>query len=339
MPLYNISQLSKEQVEYDFIIIGENENSVLFRNSLINRGILPNKILDWGILKEFLCENNIEVLKKRKTNYEGLVCGMSHSYWGVLTYRLCLPFFKLSLPALDLYYIEKQLNEVLNENYFKNKLKHEDCLKCIVLEMPYYYFNYDLSMNKAHMRRQLVIADYFDDFHNYGNQKEERDIISEYYIWKELFYKRMRCTEQFCLYDRLDRKGCITETMKTEVENNLSHVWRSEHIETIRENINIFNRILSKIEWFDKSIKIVINVMPQSKYLEEYHPKEIDSTRCFFYNVVQEYSERIQNDVYLWDDFDLYYENDSMFLDCIHLNSMGAISYTDYLSNMIKEIV
>lgn len=338
-PLFSIKDIVTMKVDFDYIILASGSQDSLFKTKLIRGGVYEERILEWTILREFMFENNMVLYKKRRMNYEGMVFGMSHSYWGLFTYRLSKPFFKFSAPAMDLFFINKQLQEVINENYLgKSDGAYRSNLKYIILEFPYYYFNYDMSRNKTHMRRQMILADYFGDTHNFGETVEDQKIIVQYYVWKEMFYDRLKYNSSYCYSDHILRNGNITQDMINTAKTSISHVWDKEHKETIEENIDIFNNMIKLINNFDKKIKIIILVMPQSKYDSLFHFDEVEKTRHYFLTTINEIMSKYDNPYFVWDLYKDYFEKENLFLDCIHLNSAGADFFSTQLEEKLKKI-
>ena len=69
--------------------------------------------------------------------------------------------------------------------------------------------------------------------------------------------------------------------MIDEQKSKLSHVWTVEHEKTVYENIELFEEIVKIINNFDSGIKIIICIMPQSKYLEKFHKNYISPATFF----------------------------------------------------------
>ena len=342
-PVISIEQIRKGGADnnelFDNIIVAETPESEHIVHKLICAGIEPDKILDWRIGKNFMFENNIVCLKQRNIFYEGLIFGMSYSYWGLFTLDLDKNFFKLSAPAMDLYYINKQLQEILNENYtgFPDRTNSfRSMLKYIVLEMPYYMFNYDLSQNKVHMRKQLILADYFCDYHNYDIiDNENRKYLEQFTLWKDMFFERLKYNDSYCYFDHIVRHGSITEEMKKKCKDEISHVWTKRHEETIRENRYVFSKIVKLIHDFDSNIKLIVLVMPQSKYEYANHAEKIEQTKIEFESTITDIMDQYNMKYYYFDFFKHFFDEDKMFLDLIHLNSHGA----DVFSKMFDQIL
>ncbi len=280
-------------------------------------------------------ENNTLYFNESKVNYNGLIFGMSYSYWGLFTCRLKEPFFKFSQPALDMFYVNKQIKNAISRETDVVSPRN-DAIKYIVFDFPYYFFNYDLSLSKTIMRQQLIIADYFNAFHNFGNNNEELRIIEEFKVWKSMFYESLR-PKKF-IYNDVGKYGEITDEMIDEQKSKISHVWTVEHEKTVYENIELFEEIVKIINNFDSGIKIIICIMPQSKYLEKFHKNYISKKRDFFISIVNRILGKYSNPFYIWDYFREFYDNDELFRDCIHLNPRGGRIFSDKFSKRIDEL-
>ena len=246
------------------------------------------------------------------------------------------------MPALDLYYINKQLQEIINENYLgqskSDSSNHRSNLRYVILDMPYYMFNYDLSMNRVHMINQLILADYFDDYHNFTTKANEK-VLKQFSLWKEMIYDGIKYNSSYCYNDHIVRNGSITEEMKNACKNKISHVYSKPHPNTINENEKIFVNMMKLIKFFDKDIKVIILIMPQSKYEYMYHQKLIDSMAKDFHSVVSYICERMKINYEILDLYKEYFGKDEMFLDLIHLNSKGAKIFSNRLESLLKNSI
>lgn len=336
MPLYSILDVFENKVEFDYIFLGERQESELFKQRLLLGGVNGEKIIEWKKFKDFLYENNSLFFNESKVNYNGLIFGMSYSYWGLFTHKLKLPFFKFSEPSLDMFYINKQLkNAIHRETDVVNG--RSDSIQYIVFDFPYYIFNYDLSLCKTPMRRQMIIADFFNDFHHFGNTDEELQMIEEFKVWKYMFYESLK-PKKFIYNDFVAKHGQITEEMIDELKNNISHVWAVKREKTIQENIELFEEIVRIINDFNAKIKIIICVIPQSMYLEKYHQECITEKEAFFISTVSRVLNKYSNPFYVWDYFREFYDNDELFRDCIHLNAGGGKAFSEIFSKRLEEI-
>lgn len=327
----------------DYIIVPEVPESDTVIKKILECGIKRNRILDWRVAKDFLFENNILCMKQSQVQYEGLILGMSYSYWGLFTKNLEKNFFKLSMPAMDLFYMNKQLQEVLNENYLGKAEKNFTSvsgLKYIILEMPYYMFNYDLSQNKVHIRKQMILADYFQDYHHFDKTDQENlKILEQFNLWKDMFYQGERYNESYCYFDHIVRNGNISDEMKERSKGIISHVWAKRHEQTIEENIEIFGRMIKCINDFDSNIKIVILVMPQSKYEYISHKELIEDTKHEFEAIIQRAMQQYNVSYHYCDYFKEYFDNDEYMLDLIHLNGLGADHFSRKFDELLKKEV
>ena len=82
---------------------------------------------------------------KRMSGYDGYYFGMSHSQLAFLPWLMDISFINCSRGSTDLFFYYQML-----KHYLQSDRAHFTSAKYFVFEMPYYFFNWDLSKAKKH---------------------------------------------------------------------------------------------------------------------------------------------------------------------------------------------
>lgn len=271
--------------------------------------------------------NHVTALQNINIDFSGLILGMSHSYLGTFTNLFSEPVYKLSWNSADLHFMYRTIQQVLNDSYVDRQK-----LKVVLIEMPYYIFNYDYSLNGLNYQKGLTFWDTWNDYHHL---LESRGIELEHYrLYLEMFGESEKCNSTFCYTDDISNIGTIGGAELDNLKRKLPHVWRENHDKTIEENIVFFRAIIAMVLAYSRKIKIIICVFPQSRYFEDLYSDKVSEKKELFYSLVETY---IRNDgVEVWDDFSLYYGQDKLFRDPTHLNKYGASLYTKILDDRLS---
>lgn len=332
LPFYEINEV--KNVEFDYLIIlarTQADNDKKYR-ACLDIGIPPTKMLPmfyWGgVRKDVPFCNHIEVLKSFDKKFEGYIFGMSYTLLGLYTHCLSAAFYKLSWWSADIHFMYKTSQMILNDKYTdKSRLKY------IIIDIPYYTFNYDFSRNGLNFRKGLKFWEYFNDNHNLCSVKQHEISLLEYQLYMDMFGRKKESGLAFL--DDITRTGRITSEMIEQQKNHLSHVWKCEHKQTIIENRRLFSSWISNLKVFNPGLKIIILVTPHSKYIEKYWPESINKCKELFYEIINDTQKTF--DFFVWDYFNVFYSDDKYFLDIMHLNSTGAAEFSKIVEKRLKE--
>lgn len=255
---------------------------------------------------------------KNNTKYDTYLLGMSHSVNGIIEALLPGNTYKFSAPSMDLYYQRLVLRE-LEE---KGALSH---CKRILLEMPYYIFNYDASKCKNVMPLRLAEYGYFGDYHHYQGPKYEttEEAISS----PSLLYRGILRKPYVSLRLALSKKDLHswTEEELCEIKALTPHVWYKDYPDTVNENKEIWEEIRTIAA--RNEITITVLVLPFHPCFLKYHGTVIDEKRLQF--------EGICGDIQMLNYLDSFADGPGCFDDECHLNLAGAYAFTKRLKKDI----
>lgn len=154
--LYTESEPLREN-EYILIAIEESRTVDKIVNVICEHNISLDRVLLYSDFKRIRIEEmqGMEDFVHGKDSYETVVFGMSHAKDGIFAECFDESLIKLAIPSIDLYYIKKMV-EVLLE-----RRKLNECKK-VIFELPYYIFNWDVSksskvLEKIQIDRKSVV--------------------------------------------------------------------------------------------------------------------------------------------------------------------------------------
>lgn len=284
-------------------------------------------------------------------SYEGIILGLSHSQMGILPDAMNKPFANLSVSSQDLYYDLKVLEHCI-ANY-PEKIRH---LNYIMIDMlDYSYFNYDISLGRiAYSYYFWRNNGFILDGHNFARNKnfpfsfDEMiiDISQKYYEGTDinsiqLYGKLFNDAHKYSGY-----KDYISDYEKNYLRTNIitdedianfalkSSIVQTVHEDTIKENIDIFYRLLETIYKLNPDMKVLLLIIP--RYIE-IQKKTIDAYcrwKDMFYEQIIEANRQYPFTFLDLNDHEiatkrLYYH------DLCHLNHFGAMKLTAYLNELL----
>ncbi|MCM1235104.1 MAG: hypothetical protein NC489_33815, partial [Ruminococcus flavefaciens] len=153
--------------EYDFILLTAQSSGTQadIRRVLSVYGVPPEKIIRpvlFGAGSKI--KINSDVIDNINRNYKGepnLIFGLSYSYFGINERDLAATFFNCSYPSMDIYY-NLAMYRYMEDRQLLPKLG------TILFVMPYYYFDYDMSMSAVQYGEEghMFALWQLDDWHN-----------------------------------------------------------------------------------------------------------------------------------------------------------------------------
>lgn len=315
-----VSKGSLQTIDYDFIIIAiDNEAEAnRVKRELLEAGIDKNKIIVPSILTNKKCMYQKDLVSHidnvLDSDIDLLIFGLSYSLRGIVKERLILNSFDFSWHGLDIYYNLMLLKYALN-----NKQVHASTA---LLVFPYYYFNYDMSKSKhQYLSGQILSVSKLKDYHNADTSDE---IVRNFIVNMELFGANF--LEYYKGSENIYNNKVITDEKEV-----LGHVWKKFHRETWDENIVLFDRLYTILSKLVKRIIIVIppfylkGIGVSNEELLEY----VGGDRKLFYNAIENYNVEIYD---LMDSIQEY----EYFADATHLNYQGALRFTSYINDILK---
>ena len=333
---------------YDYLIIlsVNMTESDKIRANLVARGVSQSKILEYCYFIKSPSKSPIEVFHKEhlREHYDTFLFGMSHSFGGCLEPLLKGNTYKFSAPSMDLYYHYKVLNDVCI-CYDMSKVKK------ILFELPYYAFNYDISMCKNTFLQRMNYYYYFGDYHHFGENDDEKQQVVLFETMNDICDTPVyasRLTEEcivksksliYRVPQKLFRKiklATMTKTSHvwTEEERHIleqlhPHVWYRQHDKTIEENRRIWESIKKLLEQYDNLDWKVI-VFPFNPIFIKKNKDAIATMKMQFMKELNIPKNKVI------DCFEYYMEHEELFEDECHLNLRGAYDFSKIIRNVLS---
>ena len=247
----------------------------------------------------------------------GLICGLSYSLYGIDESELPGINLNFSWHGMDLYYISKFLKKVLVDSKVQK----------LILVIPYYYFNYDMSSSLYQFKSgQIHACRGARDWHN---AEEATDEIYNYQINERLFGTR--------LWEILDNKwkpycGKMERKTDNQQQYELGSMWKITHESTIIENVEIMKEILMLCRKNHIEMNVVVPPLLTSCLYEgeiQYFEKTKRKWNTIMNSLKQQYS------INIYDFCDIYTGCFEMFFDYEHLNEIGKENFTNIIRRKI----
>ena len=325
------SYLYKPIVQYvqelfDYVVITyRNEKKI--EKALEEFDVIKEKCIVYEWFKDATIINPFRKFEHSKLNFEQIILGMSHSQVAIQTQLLNNLTYKFSLPSMDMFCHYQLYNKLKVESKKMQKVNR------IILELPYYIFNYDLSKSVRSVKKRLFYFKLFNCFHNYGKTQEEKDTIRQFYNYMCIFKTvnpelASNNTDEYEI--KKDLKSIVISVFdQINVVRQKQKVWSVFREETIEENIHIFNMLISDIRRDFPETSIEILVCPFNPLFRIINRRDICKMRKLFYSIMKE------NQVKVYDNFSKEH-NPFCFNDHCHLKSTVAREYTNYVKETYK---
>ncbi|MCX4304586.1 MAG: hypothetical protein OSJ69_02155 [Acetatifactor sp.] len=317
-PFFPPEELYRQKADYILLLAFSHRALHDMRIFLRAVGIEDKKIIEPLI---FLHQNaekgQIDLVKDIRQHYQGeqgLIFGLSYSFRDIELGRLSLPFYNCSWSGLDIYYNFRIFQYMDRQGLTR-------AVKTAFLIFPYYYFDYDMSRSvRQYENGQMFAVVSLDDWHNSFRIREAEGYIANY----KLFGKK---TAQFYHVERYEfQNGTICQ----EKEGILDKIWFREYEDTVLENKILLTRFIKQLA--DRGIKPVLIIPPFFLYgLEQASLAAFEQKKKKFYRVLMEVQEKIMPFA-VYDYADAYADKRDFFMDVTHLNSTGAVAFTDQIN-------
>lgn len=315
--------------KFDYIILclpnkKESENTLI---SLREAGIDEDKIVQTYCLSwnERMFRTTFDDFISLNKNFEGLVFGMSYSRFAFLTHFFDKDFFKFSLGGVDLYTNRKWLDYLL-----KNHRVLLASVKYVVLDLPYYIFNWDITSTSQIFYR-MAYFDKFDDYRGFGEIPAGQKYIKNHKLLKSMFAEKFEANKTVYSNNSLET-GEMLKKAKDDTYFEASGIWYKMHEKTIQENIVIFREFIDLIKQINPDIKIAAVTYPYAQKFMEINKEYINNLQKDFYNVIK--SSPNCKDIFVFDFItDKKYKfDDTCFRDATHFNGRGAELFSKILN-------
>lgn len=338
-----IQQISSVTSEYDYVIIAtyDVQQSAEIFEMLVGKGIPSDVILEYCNFEKYPVKSAMELflengISSKSSRY---VLGMSHAFGGISEYMLAGKVYKLAAPSMDLYYHQKVLHELFSRVDART-------INQIILELPYYIFNYDVSLCKKTFPQRMNFYYFFSDYHHYGEDMEGQHQIAMFEKLNRLFpippyrtieeiqmgkarnsairkqYRKMRCAVN------KKREHLWTEKECEEAIKFKPHVWYQERNMTIKENLLIWEQMKKELD-SHTGMDWKVVVFPFAPIFIENHREAIWRMRAMFYDNIQLPQEKII------DCFEYYEDKPEYFSDICHLNEKGCYEFSKVFDKLV----
>ena len=287
---------------------------------LVAKGLSERKIVPYYLYKDSSFDNPLSYFNK-SIKYDALFMGMSHSQCSIDLSKLSMNYLMMSRPSMDLFCHLGYLKKIYS------LLSNPDSIRQIVLEIPYYIFNYDLSQFGDFVYTKLNYFKILDDYHNFAKRENAPLLINQFENYQNLFSELnlqsppiQSLLKSFALKCGMGR---LIDFIKI-VKNNDS-VWSKRFPETIDENIRLFDQIVCFVKENFSNAVLVVLVMPFNPIFFASHRKSCDKAKKMFYEILNRYEN-----LNLIDDFRLY-KSPFLFRDHCHMGREGGLIYSCHL--------
>lgn len=249
---------------------------------------------------------------------------MSHARIDINETILKGKWYNFAFESMDMFYQRELLQRLIQK---------EEFTKNIIIEMPYYYFNYDISKTIETFKIRTRAFFELDEYHHYLESQEGKIWIDAYKkmlnIAGEISYlkasnaSKIEYIKKFIrFYRRKNFKKVWNESEKVAISQKLDHVWSIYRNDTIKENIGIWKNIQKIIKKLN--INLTILICPINPLFLEKNYIEISKMKDLFYNSIGNGSFRIL-------DYSDKFDSEVYFSDYCHLNVGGNALFTKTL--------
>lgn len=324
-----IDILAKKESLFDYVIVCEHEyikwlkkEKMLIKMGVPYNKILPTLIYDKG--EEPVFDSMLDRFIKLDRKFDGLCFGMCYSKWGFWEHFMPDDWLKLSMNGADL-----NVHYIWLQYLFTNHLEKMSTVKNIILELPYYAFDWDMQCSGQVYFRMLQY-DTTDNFSTFLAQKEDaKTYIERYRQLKKIAKDQLGPNYTGYVYSDID----ISKTLEYENQQveNIDMIWQRD-FEDSRKNNELYLKRFCEL-CVSQGIKVYICVFPLSKPFRNIHADKCNKKKEYFYKTIDKLGLR----KYLFDFNDNNCFEEKEFKDLTHLNGKGAEKLTIMIKQMIYD--
>ena len=349
-------------MQFDYVVLLNDKQESEHLDNL-KKVVSREKILDYA---DYICVDKWDA-RSIRTNmhgkYSGYFFGMSHSQSSLLTPMLDKPLIKLCDGSTDLFFHYKTLQ------YLAENDKHTfQSAQYFFFEMPYYYFNYDLSMSKKTIKSKINLLGNYNDFHNYGKLENERIRINEYQHFSQMgvsgfkdrksILKNAYSKSVNSIINRVPRNVAVKKVFISlfrqyvllsarkhqnpiieDVASIKPSIWTKLYEKTLEENKLIWGKMVDLINSQNRNAKIVVVVFP-------FHPIFIQNNQEMIMAMKSIFTESLfckgRGNIILLDYFEHYatIDNSKHFKDHCHmLPGQTYLDFSAFLNDEFRKYV
>lgn len=322
-PFWDVNSLIEKKDFFDYIIVCENEYIKWVRKEtqLKRAGIPPEKILPtivYGVKSEEpIFASTLDRFVELRKPFDGLCFGMCYSLWGFWEHCMENDWFKFSMNGSDLNIHCSWLRYLFSEY-----MQLMNGVKDIILEIPYYAFDWDMQCSGQVYFRMLQ---YFrvNEFNRFLAMKPDaKEYIERFKILTQFAQDppNANCNNYFYSNENIDAQIC------SDKRNQIDMIWNREFEDSVEFNKSNLMQIYEMCEKYGKRLRIC--VFPLSNAFRNIHKEEYLYKRRKFYKIIDELE--LRNIVIDFNDINDFENSD--YKDMTHLNNCGA----EKLTQMIK---
>lgn len=318
------------QQEFDFIIITPKNIRISheIKCKCLKEGIEENRIIQYALFCNASYPVPFEIFKKLslKINFEAFIFGMSHAYKGINQNVWQRHIFNFAFNGNDLFHQYQLIRKMKAERVDFSGVKY-----CI-LELPYYIFNWDRSLSDSALRCLNVDMPFFG-----GGQIHHLDVVKDgvlcqYNEFQKMFKHKMTYNQY--VYNNGMNYDIANKLLECDY-NDISHVWKKKHTDTINENISYFEKMISLLNSMNKDMVLIVVVFPFNPKFYRLHFEIIEKMKECFYTIL---NDKKPSNMRVLDYFKYYELKENYFEDTCHLNTDGRNHFSRKLVAEIDKI-
>ena len=334
---------SYDKINYDYFFLLADEEDIIEKilEKLEKNGIHEEKILVYKIFKDKMCAQNdmmiIDEFLKSNEDVDAVILGMSHAKDGIKTECFHEQIVNLAIPSIDLFYMKKLIGKLAKSGKLSG-------MRFIIIELPYYMFNWDISRSRKSFERFEVLR-YFGDFHHMEKEKVQSHIqnmqiieslVQDAFLTKGNEPKKLRNQHLFFRILRSFYYDIICQDSDSEKKRQMkcqqrSNMWEKLHEETLLENEQIWKELILLIRKENPQMQIYVTILPHNPIFFSAHSNFIKRMKRIFYEKV-----RVDDKLIILDSFNSLKRHEEYFKDDCHLNGFGAYMYTIFLKRLMR---
>ncbi len=252
----------------------------------------------------------------------------------------------MAVRSQDIYYNYITIDRCMK--YYSENFRE---LNCVIFDMyDYNYFNYDISLLKNAINFYYSQGGIIEDEHNFLKNK-----FFEKSLKKELELKTKVISEQEILvrdllfeniyggfselFSDLPREGEYTNTISFDeplpARKFVSDLVQRRFEDTIKENINTFEKLLKLLKRIKPGIRIICILMPRFYTMELAMQGIMKEWKSEFESIIFQMQELYGIEYLNFKDCKDISNNPHFYKDVNHLNDIGAVAFTSLLNNIL----
>lgn len=319
-PFIPIEQLC--EYEFDYIVVCcESDRGYLLCEQILNEnGIASEKIVPTWVLnfRESVFQNTYLEYLEMDRAYEAVVLGASNTRFGLISDLLGVDCFKFSVNGMDLHGVELYISHLLKES------PHFADTKIVFLDFAYFMFNLDNCATKQgqNLIRRMAIYEEFEDWGHYSESAEFYVRITQYKTLKKLFSHKYE--KNVSAKSNNYMSGDISGVSNDAYANG---AWTKIYPETIKENVERFDRIMQMLS--KMGTRVVILIYPLNPRFVTNNSFILTKLKKMFYKQMAVFRDKYEFSILDFNEAESFPSN--YYYDYTHMNFCGALKMTQVL--------